>query len=463
MQYLDKDSLATTEFYQRRRQNFATLALVPAGILLVFGILFMLMAKKEVTVRSTGELTPLRYPVSIQATTTSKLVENRLQEGRFVHQGDTLLIYHDVSNPAQAKVYADQERRNQAQLTALTTLQQGVTTNQNTFKQADDFGYSDILQDYLNQRQIYSLTNAQTAAEQRTRNSKTSQVGKLLAQSIQNIQANIDAATALLNAINSGKAYPGSGRYAYLYTSFQTESKGLTGDALTKVKSSYASQIQEQRSNQQDNLSTLQLQQANNADADTSQYAENQVADKLASLQSEQLKNVATLRNQTEEALQTVQAKLTVLKDQTKDFHVQAPTSGTLHLDTAVGGKQYVPTGTTLAEIYPVIREQKTVKVVVPVSPADVMGVRSHQTIRLRISRNVPTPLILTGKVSKIDVAPTVTKSGNYFSVTAVVPLKDIKGQQLAALHYGMLGQASIITGTKTYWQNLVDQLLDRS
>ena len=87
------------------------------------------------------------------------------------------------------------------------------------------------------------------------------------------------------------------------------------------------------------------------------------------------------------------------------------------------------------------------------------MSLKRGQSVRLRIAENVPSPMTLTGRIDAIDVAPTVNaKVGNYFKVQARVPLSK---QQRQTLHYGIAGQAAVITGTKTYWQYFVDKMFN--
>ena len=130
-----------------------------------------------------------------------------------------------------------------------------------------------------------------------------------------------------------------------------------------------------------------------------------------------------------------------------------------MHLDNSLQGKQYLPSGATLAEIYPVIKHQKQVRLTLAVSPTEITSVKLGQKVRLQITRNVPVPLILTGIVSSIDTAPTVTKNGNLFMVTANVSLSK---QQARSLHYGLTGKVSIITGQKTYFNFWRDRLFNQ-
>lgn len=118
-----------------------------------------------------------------------------------------------------------------------------------------------------------------------------------------------------------------------------------------------------------------------------------------------------------------------------------------------------MPSGTTLAEIYPVLKHQKQIKLTLAVSPTEITSVKQGQKVRLQVSRNIPVPIILNGIVSNIDTAPTITKNGNLFMVTANVSLSK---QQARSLHYGLTGKVSIITGQKTYFNFWRDRLFNQ-
>ena len=85
---------------------------------------------------------------------------------------------------------------------------------------------------------------------------------------------------------------------------------------------------------------------------------------------------------------------------------------------------------------------------------------KKGQNVRLKIARHAPVPLVLNGKITQIDSGPAVTKDTNVFKVTAQV---NITSKQARILRYGLAGEFSIITGKKTYWKFLKDQLLNKS
>ena len=64
---MDPKFLQSAEFYRRRYHNFATLLIVPLVCLIIFLVIFLCFAKKEITVISTGEVAPTKVVDVIQS------------------------------------------------------------------------------------------------------------------------------------------------------------------------------------------------------------------------------------------------------------------------------------------------------------------------------------------------------------------------------------------------------------
>lgn len=67
----DLSLLHSTEFYQRRYQNFSTLVIYPILVLVIFLVGFSYVATKEIAITTAGELTPVssskgKNPISIK-------------------------------------------------------------------------------------------------------------------------------------------------------------------------------------------------------------------------------------------------------------------------------------------------------------------------------------------------------------------------------------------------------------
>lgn len=74
----------SAEFYQRRYHNFATILVLPLTLLVLFIVLFSLFAQTEVTVTSTGEITPTKVIEVIQSTSNNIISTNNLKDNKTV-------------------------------------------------------------------------------------------------------------------------------------------------------------------------------------------------------------------------------------------------------------------------------------------------------------------------------------------------------------------------------------------
>ena len=89
----DKKLLESAEFYERRYRNFATLIIIPIFLLFVFLVVFSIFGKRELTVKSAGQIVPRKVLSVVQSTSSNPIELNKLVEGRHVKQGDVLLTY----------------------------------------------------------------------------------------------------------------------------------------------------------------------------------------------------------------------------------------------------------------------------------------------------------------------------------------------------------------------------------
>lgn len=150
---IDKEKLESTELYSHRFRNFSTLILVPATVLLILVILFSLGARKELVVRTNGELIPTTQYPAIQSTMSGVIDENYFVEGKRVKKGEVLARYHSVEPKSEIMLLTRQIESIQDRLNTLQQLKIGVQTNTDTMKD-DSWGYHQSLKDYLAQRKV---------------------------------------------------------------------------------------------------------------------------------------------------------------------------------------------------------------------------------------------------------------------------------------------------------------------
>lgn len=456
---MDPKKLATTEYYQHRFRNFSTMIIIPSTILFLGLLLFLIFARREVTVLTAAEIEPVKAAVTVQATAANRIVSNRMKEGKRVKKGETLLVYHDVANPTQIKLLKQQLATLKEQQQQLDVLKQSVTENKDLFSKADRFGYQQQVQDYLSQRRVLTLTAEAEQATQTVASEKNKEIDRLLSASIQTSQAKMAAISEAKAAIQANKPLASRHAYHYLYQQYESEMKNTDAEAQANLKRQYLAQLQTQLDEEQTNLTSLEQQRAGQKQADVSAQKAGETQANLTALQSRLQQTAVAEQTKVEQQIQADEAKLATLNDETQNYHVKASAGGVLHLETALAGNQYVPSGSVLARILPDLTEQTAADIKLGVSPTEIMSIKRGQKVRLRIAENVPTPTILDGRVYAIDVAPTRDpKVGNFFTVKARVKLSKSQRQ---SLYYGLAGQASVITGTKTYWDYFADKMFN--
>ena len=91
----------STEFYQKRYQNFSTIIIFPLVLLIMFLLSFLLWAKKEVTVEVTGTIEPTSIVATIQSTSDNTIIKNQLRSNKEVKKGDLLIQYSEKMESSQ--------------------------------------------------------------------------------------------------------------------------------------------------------------------------------------------------------------------------------------------------------------------------------------------------------------------------------------------------------------------------
>lgn len=101
----------SVEFYQRRYHNYATVLIIPLSLLFTFILIFSLVATKEITVTSQGEIAPTSVIASIQSTSDNPILANHLVANQVVEKGDLLIKYSETMEESQKTALATQLQR----------------------------------------------------------------------------------------------------------------------------------------------------------------------------------------------------------------------------------------------------------------------------------------------------------------------------------------------------------------
>lgn len=455
---MDKRFLESSEFYNRRYDNFSTIIILPIVVVLICVVIFSLSAKREITVEGHGTIDTEKSVPVIQGTANSMIQNNYLKEGGFVKKGQKLLVYKNNNNKNQLELLHSQKDNLDEQISALETLKSGLEKNQNTFEQGDKFGYKDLLIGYLNQREIYVIENKKLTEKSNEDTTKQQETDKLLNDALNRNQNNLLAYQTIRDVINSNESYPKNSKYYYIYQGYlakknelseQGEKDNLKSDVLTSLQEridSLQNLVDETKSQK------VALQDFNDLDANINTNGE-----KLSSLKEQQMQSANQQLTKCKQELIEIQIKMKQLWSDNREYIIRAPKSGVVHLNDAFKGVSYTGTGSTLAQIYPNLTNQESIEIRAYVSSQDIASVNKKERLRLQIIRNVPKPLILEGRINNISVSPVPMDKGSYYVVTAKAMLN---AKTKTLLHYGMTGKTSIITGSSSFYNYYKNKLL---
>ena len=394
----------SAEFYQRRYHNFATILVLPLTLLVLFIVLFSLFAHTEITVTSTGEITPTKVIEVIQSTSNNIISTNNLKDNKTVKKGDLLVKYSDKLEASQSNSIQQQIDRDDRQAAALETLINSLKQGTNLFGDNDEFGYSSTINAFLNQ----AITI-------------TSQVN----------QANVTVAK-------------------------QEESVNKANSSIPKQITELQTQVNQYQEPQSD-IDNLNLKLSSNVTTGT---YDNSASSQIETLRNQQVSQAQEQLNQVNKDKESLQAQLEQANIRKEATSLYANSNGVLHLNSQIKGESYIPQGTVIGQIYPNLSEAKHVAITYYVTSNYINQLKKQQTIRFTLNTVGKTPTVIKGEIVSLDKAATETKNGNFFKVTAKV---NVTSQDRENLTYGMQGKVVSVIAKKTFFNYFKDKLLNNN
>lgn len=394
----------SAEFYQRRYHNFATILVLPLTLLVLFIVLFSLFAHTEITVTSTGEITPTKVIEVIQSTSNNIISTNNLKDNKTVKKGDLLVKYSDKLEASQSNSIQQQIDRDDRQAAALETLINSLKQGTNLFGDNDEFGYSSTINAFLNQ----AITI-------------TSQVN----------QANVTVAK-------------------------QEESVYKANSSIPKQITELQTQVNQYQEPQSD-IDNLNLKLSSNVTTGT---YDNSASSQIETLRNQQVSQAQEQLNQVNKDKESLQAQLEQANIRKEATSLYANSNGVLHLNSQIKGESYIPQGTVIGQIYPNLSEAKNVAITYYVNSNYINQLKKQQTVRFTLNTVGKTPTVIKGEIVSLDKAATETKNGNFFKVTAKV---NVTSQDREHLTYGMQGKVVSVIAKKTFFNYFKDKLLNNN
>ena len=447
----------SAEFYQRRYHNFATILVLPLTLLVLFIVLFSLFSQTEVTVTSTGEITPTKVIEVIQSTSNNIISTNNLKDNKTVKKGDLLIKYSDKLESSQSNGIQQQIDRDDRQAAALETLINSLKQGTNLFGDDDEFGYSSTISTFLNQASTITSqvnqANATVAKQEESVNKANSGISKQITE----LQTQVSQYQELQTAINQGQTSLSKNNPLtsilnnYLSQLVQSDGAG------EQVKTQYLSEIQSNINSLQSSIDDLNLKLSSNVSTGT---YDNSASSQIETLRNQQVSQAQEQLNQVNKDKESLQAQLEQANIGKEATSLHANSNGVLHLNNQIKGESYIPQGTVIGQIYPNLSKAKTVTITYYVNSNYINQLKKQQTVRFTLDTVGKTPTVIEGKIVSLDKVATETKNGNFFKVTAKV---NVTSQDREHLTYGMQGKVVSVIAKKTFFNYFKDKLLNNN
>lgn len=219
----------SVEFYQRRYHNYATVLIIPLSLLFTFILIFSLVATKEITVTSQGEIAPTSVISSIQSTSDNPILANHLVANQVVEKGDLLIKYSETMEESQKTALATQLQRLEKQKEGLGILKQSLEKATDLFSGEDEFGYHNTFMNFTKQSHDIELGITKTNTEVSNQANLANSSSSAIEQEITKVQQQIGEYQELRDAIINNRArLPTSNPHQSILNRYLVASQGQT-------------------------------------------------------------------------------------------------------------------------------------------------------------------------------------------------------------------------------------------
>lgn len=454
----DERDLESAEFYKRRYSSYSTIIITPLFLMVVILIVFSIFGKREITIESPGQITPKKTLSLIQSTSNNKIDKINIHENQFVKKGEKLIQYKSSDGEITNKLLDLQITNVNNKITALNTFENSVLAGKNLFSKPDNFGYMNLYNNFLHQINDMNAGLQQTNADRINDDNQAKNQVNTLGNSKKDLDNQIEKIQDIIKAIQSDKKVDESNKYKYLLDNYNSQNSTLNSDEKNKLKQDTVTELNTQINSIKDNKTSIDQQIAGVKVENT--VSPNQVNAQISQLKDKTIADIQDQRQSSELLIDQFKAKQSVQKLDDKDLVLTASNTGIIHLVTDLPAQEKIPNGTTIGMIYPKL-EPKTALTVTFYLPSNKLpGVKIGQNIRYSVNQDLPKPMVINGKIIKIDTASTEMKTGNYFKIVASIPRQS--KNSIKNIRYGSQGKVVVITGKKTWFNYAKDKLLDK-
>ena len=250
--------LDQSNIYSQQHHTFYRWVLYPIILFLFLGSLFLALAKKEVVIRTSAQLTAQKVE-KLQVPIEAKIKINYLKENKMVKKGEVLVTF-DTDSLQNKKMQLEQENETiEQQKKAAQTFIDSLTKEQNLFESEDIFGYSNQVKSFLAEKEAMLYASKQSEAtiqkEQETYNNTKEQLEKQLHTRQKEQQEWEQTRIAWINE-QSLEGFPSE--IMSKYQAWQTQLSDTSEEQKKQVKETILVTIDEQISQRQKEIEQLQ-------------------------------------------------------------------------------------------------------------------------------------------------------------------------------------------------------------
>lgn len=154
----NKNTLESTEFYNRRYSTYTTKFILPIFLFVVLTIVASTLVKREITVKSTGEIWPVKPLATVQSTSNNSIELNKLVEGTIVKKGQVLLTYKHQNETTNEQLLKSQLQEYKLDKKGLQEYQDSLENGVSSFSNNAPSEYQDLYKNYLAQVAAYKAS-----------------------------------------------------------------------------------------------------------------------------------------------------------------------------------------------------------------------------------------------------------------------------------------------------------------
>ena len=443
---MQSEFLESAEFYNRRYHNFSSYVIFPSFILFLFLIVFSIFAQKEISLTAGATVEPARIIANIQSTSNNRIIANHLEENKFVKQGDLLVQYQEGAEAVQAENYASQLEMLKDQKVQLEYLKASLQAGSDQFPEADKFGYQHSFLDYLNQaaslRSQVEQQNASISSQNAAASGSQAELGNLIGEIQSKIKEYQQAKTAIQADGVLGSDHPA---YA-IYQSTKEQGSEVKQQALSQLDA-HITQLE----------STLAGYRVQYAGSGAQQAYASGLGSQLESLKSQQLAKVGQELTLLDQKILEAESGKKIQGNLLDKGKITATEDGVLHLNPEHSRSTIIPEGTILAHLFPQLARERKAKLTAYIGSKEVVDLKHGNEVRFTTVTDANKQLVLTSKITNIDISATQTEKGNFFKLEAET---DLSAEQAEKIRYGLEGRLTMITGRKSFLRYYLDRFL---